>query len=72
MNWLGNFYLILIINIVFAVATGLSLVTKFTAAVRREIYVRLIAFISRDKRSQTVGINGSTGLSGTLKDEKEE
>lgn len=56
LKWLGNFYLILSINIIFAAATALSLVTKFTAAVRREIYLRLkTAFITgpTGKKSQS-------------------
>ncbi|XP_076455646.1 limb region 1 protein homolog [Babylonia areolata] len=60
MEWLGNFYLILFINIIFAAATTLSLVTKFTATVRQEIYLRLkAAIISGEKKSSAV--NGTNG-----------
>ena len=48
MEWLGNFYIIFFYNIVFGVATALSLTTKFTAAVRREIYNRLESLFHRD------------------------
>uniref|UniRef100_A0A7N9AQJ8 Limb development membrane protein 1 n=1 Tax=Mastacembelus armatus TaxID=205130 RepID=A0A7N9AQJ8_9TELE len=36
-NWLGNFYIVLSYNLLFAVATTLSLVRKFTSAVREEL-----------------------------------
>nr|KAG5695077.1 hypothetical protein BaRGS_032570 [Batillaria attramentaria]KAG5707139.1 hypothetical protein BaRGS_011850 [Batillaria attramentaria] len=73
MDWLGNFYLILTINIVFAAATALSLVTKFTAAVRQEIYLRLkAAIIYSDKKSQTPAATTTSGTNGAVKEEKEE
>jgi len=34
LEWLGNFYLVLSYNLVFAVATVICLTTKFTASVR--------------------------------------
>lgn len=40
MDWLGNFYLVLLYNLIFAVATGMCLVTKFTAKIREELYNR--------------------------------
>jgi hypothetical protein len=68
LKWLGNFYLILAINVVFAAATALSLVTKFTAAVRREIYLRLKTAIlsgpQQDKKSLSPNSN--------IKEEKED
>lgn len=68
MDWLGSFYLIFSINVVFAAATTLSLVTKFTATVRQEIYLRLkAAIMSSDKKSPTA--NGSNGV---VKEEKED
>lgn len=68
MDWLGSFYLIFSINVVFAAATTLSLVTKFTATVRQEIYLRLkAAIMSSDKKSPTV--NGSNGV---VKEDKED
>lgn len=36
-NWLGNFYIVLSYNLLFAVVTTLSLVRKFTSAVREEL-----------------------------------
>lgn len=40
LDWLGNFYLVLSYNLIFAVATGLCLVTKFTSKVRKELFKR--------------------------------
>ena len=60
MDWLGNFYIILSYNLVFAVATALSLVNKFTATVRHEIYIRLGMVFQREKRSWSVTSNGTT------------
>jgi len=34
LEWLGNFYLVLLYNLVFAIATVICLTTKFTASVR--------------------------------------
>ena len=39
-KWLGNFYLVLLYNAVFAVAASLCLFNKFTVRVRQEIYRR--------------------------------
>lgn len=36
-NWLGNFYIVLSYNMLFAVVTTLCLVRKFTSAVREEL-----------------------------------
>ncbi len=36
-NWLGNFYIVLSYNFLFAVVTTLCLVRKFTSAVREEL-----------------------------------
>ncbi|KAM9308004.1 limb region 1 protein homolog [Gastrophryne carolinensis] len=36
-NWLGNFYIVLTYNLIFAVVTALCLVRKFTSAVREEL-----------------------------------
>lgn len=41
-EWLGNFKIVLLYNIVFAGAATLCLVNKFTAKVRRELYARLV------------------------------
>lgn len=41
-EWLGNFKLILLYNILFATVSSLCIVNKFTAKVRRELYARLV------------------------------
>ncbi|WAR05249.1 LMBR1-like protein, partial [Mya arenaria] len=46
MDWLGNFYIIFISNVVFAGATVLCLVNKFTDKVRHSIYLRIMTVIS--------------------------
>ncbi|KAF8790373.1 Protein Lilipod like protein [Argiope bruennichi] len=43
-NWLGNFYIVLFHNIVFAVTTAVCLGTKITATVRNELYLRICNF----------------------------
>ncbi|KMQ93960.1 protein lmbr1l [Lasius niger] len=40
-EWLGNFKLVLLYNLIFATAAIGCLATKFTATVRKEIYTRL-------------------------------
>ena len=42
-RWLGDFNVVLFYNVVFAVGSALGLVTKFTAAVRQALLVRLRA-----------------------------
>lgn len=44
-NWLGNFYIVLSYNLLFAVVTTLCLVRKFTSAVREELLKALGKFI---------------------------
>ncbi|CAH1101459.1 unnamed protein product [Psylliodes chrysocephalus] len=41
-EWLGNFKIVLLYNILFATASTLCVVNKFTAKVRRELYNRLV------------------------------
>lgn len=41
-EWLGNFKIVLLYNIVFAITSALCLANKFTAKVRRELYARLV------------------------------
>lgn len=41
MDWLGNFYIIFAYNVIFAVATVLCLVNKFTANVRRSLWLKI-------------------------------
>ncbi|KAL8620137.1 hypothetical protein ACOMHN_064807 [Nucella lapillus] len=67
MGWLGNFYLVLSINMVFAAATTLCLAKKFTAAVRQAIYLRLKAALFRSNKKHPPG-----GSTGTLKEDKED
>nr|CAD7266967.1 unnamed protein product [Timema shepardi] len=50
-EWLGNFKIVLLYNLVFAAAATLCLVNKFTATVRRELYARLLNLFS--SRQQT-------------------
>ncbi|XP_078661660.1 protein LMBR1L-like isoform X2 [Branchiostoma floridae x Branchiostoma belcheri] len=54
-NWLGNFYIVLLYNVVFAVGTGLCLVKKFSVSVRRELYARLRMYspVTRRRQSRT-------------------
>lgn len=42
LHWLANIYIILMYNFGFAIATGLCLITKFTATVRSELYNRVL------------------------------
>lgn len=44
-EWLGNFYIVLFYNVVFAVAIAVSLVTTFTTTIRRELY-SCLSFLS--------------------------
>ncbi|XP_074652399.1 limb region 1 protein homolog isoform X2 [Tubulanus polymorphus] len=62
MDWLGNFYLILSYNLVFAVATALCLVNKFTATIRNELFQRIRSIFKRDHRSAVSA--HSTSLNG--------
>lgn len=64
MEWLGNFYIILSYNLVFAVATALCLVNKFTATVRQEIIQRLKMVFQREKqRSHSLNyLNGAVSM----------
>jgi hypothetical protein len=39
-EWLGNFRIVLLYNLVFAAAATLCLANMFTATVRRELYAR--------------------------------
>ncbi|GAB1867457.1 Protein LMBR1L [Camponotus japonicus] len=53
-EWLGNFKLVLLYNLIFATAAIGCLATKFTATVRKEIYTRL--------RSSLLGIFRTTSI----------
>lgn len=41
-EWLGNFQIVLLYNLIFGTATTLCLMNKFTATVRRELRARLV------------------------------
>lgn len=41
-EWLGNFLIVLLYNVVFGTAATLCLFNKFTATVRRELCARLV------------------------------
>lgn len=43
-EWLGNFRIVLLYNLVFAASATLCLVNKFTATVRRELYNRYVFY----------------------------
>ena len=40
-EWLGNFLIVLMYNVIFAITATLCLINKFTARVRSELYNRL-------------------------------
>ncbi|XP_071103902.1 limb region 1 protein-like [Haliotis cracherodii] len=68
MDWLGNFYIIFLYNVIFAVTTALCLFTKFTATLRREIIARLMAAFKREKRTIPMSYN-TQFANGNLKEE---
>lgn len=41
-EWLDNFVIVIVYNFVFAVVVTLTVLNKFTAKVRREVYARLV------------------------------
>ncbi|XP_077897042.1 limb region 1 protein homolog isoform X3 [Ictidomys tridecemlineatus] len=63
-NWLGNFYIVLSYNLLFAIVTTLCLVRKFTSAVREELFKALglhklhLSNTSRDSESTKPSANG--------------
>ena len=57
-EWLGNFKLVLLYNVIFATATITCLMKKFTSTVRKEIYARL--------RSSILGIFRSDFRKGNI------
>lgn len=52
-EWLGNFKLVLLYNLIFATAAIGCLATKFTATMRKEFYARLKSSILSIFRSAT-------------------
>ncbi|KAI8513574.1 Limb region 1 -like protein [Branchiostoma belcheri] len=70
-NWLGNFYIVLLYNVVFAVGTGLCLVKKFSVSVRRELYARLRMYspVTRRRQSRTESMSvahTANGMTATM------
>nr|XP_035936068.1 limb region 1 protein homolog isoform X2 [Halichoerus grypus]XP_035936069.1 limb region 1 protein homolog isoform X2 [Halichoerus grypus] len=63
-NWLGNFYIVLSYNLLFAIVTTLCLVRKFTSAVREELLKALglhklhLSNTSRDSETSKPSANG--------------
>nr|XP_025717921.1 limb region 1 protein homolog isoform X2 [Callorhinus ursinus] len=63
-NWLGNFYIVLSYNLLFAIVTTLCLVRKFTSAVREELFKALglhklhLSNTSRDSETSKPSANG--------------
>uniref|UniRef100_A0A3Q3FXT5 Limb development membrane protein 1 n=1 Tax=Kryptolebias marmoratus TaxID=37003 RepID=A0A3Q3FXT5_KRYMA len=63
-NWLGNFYIVLSYNLLFAIVTTLCLVRKFTSAVREELLKALgldklqLSNSSTDPESGKLSANG--------------
>ncbi|XP_061660950.1 limb region 1 protein homolog [Syngnathoides biaculeatus] len=63
-NWLGNFYIVLSYNMLFAVVTTLCLVRKFTSAVREELLKALgldklqLSHSPTDPESGKISANG--------------
>uniref|UniRef100_A0A8C6VE47 Limb development membrane protein 1 n=1 Tax=Naja naja TaxID=35670 RepID=A0A8C6VE47_NAJNA len=63
-NWLGNFYIVLSYNLLFAIMTTLCLVRKFTSAVREELLKALgldklhLSHNTRDPETTKPSVNG--------------
>ncbi|XP_060104042.1 limb region 1 protein homolog isoform X2 [Heteronotia binoei] len=63
-NWLGNFYIVLSYNLLFAIMTTLCLVRKFTSAVREELFKALgldklqLSHNARDSEAAKSSANG--------------
>lgn len=73
-SWLGNFWIVLGYNILFATAAAWCLVKKFTATIRHEIYMRfkLLAMwlVKRDTFKLPAHVmNGSMMNPGNIKEE---
>lgn len=63
-NWLGNFYIVLAYNLLFAIVTTLCLIRKFTSAVREELLKALglrklhLSNPARDSDTSKSAVNG--------------
>jgi len=58
MEWLGNLYIILACDAVFAALTTLCLTDKFTVKVRTEIYNRFLMMFQSDGRRTWSFVSG--------------
>ncbi|XP_053569796.1 limb region 1 protein homolog isoform X2 [Bombina bombina] len=64
-NWLGNFYIVVAYNLLFAIATTLCLVRKFTSAVREEL-LKAIGFDKRPLPNEVTESPSTNGHQKTL------
>ncbi|KRT83322.1 hypothetical protein AMK59_3445, partial [Oryctes borbonicus] len=67
-EWLGNFKIVLLYNLVFAGAATLCLVNKFTAKVRRELYARFVNFLELQSRDQPIFVSNTPRPSFLIRD----
>ncbi|XP_068240524.1 protein LMBR1L-like [Palaemon carinicauda] len=73
-SWLGNFWIVLGYNMLFASATAWCLVKKFTATIRHEIYIRfkliVLSLLKRDSFKLPAQVmNGGMMNPGNIKEE---
>ncbi|XP_066949026.1 protein LMBR1L isoform X1 [Macrobrachium rosenbergii] len=73
-SWLGNFWIVLGYNMLFASATAWCLVKKFTATIRHEIYIRfkliVLSLVKRDTFKLPAQVmNGGMMNPGNIKEE---
>ncbi|XP_076041416.1 LMBR1-like protein lilipod isoform X2 [Oratosquilla oratoria] len=73
-SWLGNFWIVLGYNVLFATAAAWCLVKKFTATIRHEIYIRFkllaMALIKRDSFKLPAQVmNGGMITGANIKEE---
>lgn len=50
-EWLGNFQIVLLYNLIFGIATAFCLINKFTATVRQELCTRLVIRMFSKKKN---------------------
>ncbi|XP_046392157.1 protein Lilipod isoform X2 [Ischnura elegans] len=70
-EWLGNFKIVLMYNLVFASSTTICLMNKFTSTVRRELCVRLKLFLMTLLSKETTRLSTSIN-SGIVPPAKED
>ncbi|XP_071443532.1 protein Lilipod [Hetaerina americana] len=70
-EWLGNFKIVLMYNLVFASSTTICLMNKFTSTVRRELCVRLKLFLMTllSKETARLSTSLSSGISPAAKED---